>query len=163
MVYAVLYQRFLAFMLDYLLIAALVKGVDSWGILSIPPSLEVTATIVGFVIYQTIFTWSPWNASLGKKLMGIKVVSTIRPNITYFNAFVRSTGMLFSAITLFIGFAMMLFTKQSQTLHDLMGKTIVIQEKNVDDRLQKRSEAIQKKKDDERVEKLRSSMKRKQK
>ena len=84
-------------------------------------------TIVIF-IYWILFESSVWQASIGKKIMGLKVVSPNGSRPTINQAMARNILKLLSAMTLFIGFMMVGWTDKKQGLHDKVSKMFVIKE-----------------------------------
>jgi uncharacterized RDD family membrane protein YckC/Tfp pilus assembly major pilin PilA len=75
------------------------------------------------------FAWmhsSAWQATLGKRALGIKVVSLDGARITFARATGRYFGYLLSGLLLGIGYLMAAFTKRKQALHDKMSSTLVV-------------------------------------
>jgi uncharacterized RDD family membrane protein YckC len=80
------------------------------------------------------FTWlesSKLQATLGKKIMGLKVTDIAGQKITFSQANVRYWSKVLSALILFGGFWMMFFFKKKQTLHDWIAGTTVIKQVNL--------------------------------
>lgn len=78
-------------------------------------------------LYFAIMQSGPWQASLGKRALGIKVVDLQGGRIS----FGRATGRYFaylvtSTLTLGIGLLMAAFTKRRQALHDFVAGTLVV-------------------------------------
>lgn len=85
--------------------------------------------ILGIVIQWLWFTLaesSKWQASLGKKLLGLKVTDENGNRISFGRANGRYWGKALSFITFFIGFLMVAFTKKKQGLHDVIAGTLVV-------------------------------------
>ena len=80
------------------------------------------------ILYEAVFLSSPWQATPGKKLLGIKVVDQNGLQISFWRAFGRSSAKILSSILL-VGYIMAFFTKDKRALHDLMAGTIVIESK----------------------------------
>ncbi len=146
-------RRFAAYIIDAVLltiamyaIIILLLIVFGFGITGLMTMFESSATggapegpilfivIFGFYVlpflmqgtYHIIFTGSAWQASPGKRLLGIKVVDFDGQRITYG----RSTGRWFAAalsyLTFYIGFLMAAFTDRKLALHDLVASTRVV-------------------------------------
>lgn len=77
-------------------------------------------------LYFALMESSKYQATLGKKLMKIKVVDLNGERISFSKATGRFFGKLLSRLLLGLGFLMMLFTKKRQCLHDKMTATVVI-------------------------------------
>jgi len=80
------------------------------------------------ILYEAVFLSSPWQATPGKKLLGLKVVDLNGLSISFWRAFGRASAKILSSILL-IGYIMAFFTKDKRALHDLMAGTIVIEAK----------------------------------
>jgi uncharacterized RDD family membrane protein YckC/Tfp pilus assembly major pilin PilA len=75
------------------------------------------------------FAWmhsSAWQATLGKRALGIKVVSLDGTRIGFGRATGRYFGYLLSGLIIGIGYLMAAFTKRKQALHDMMSSTLVV-------------------------------------
>jgi uncharacterized RDD family membrane protein YckC/type II secretory pathway pseudopilin PulG len=90
--------------------------------------------VIGFYVlpilmqgaYHIVFTGSAWQATPGKRVLGIKVVDQDGRRITL----ARSTGRWFAAalsyLTFYIGFLMAAFTDRKLALHDMVASTRVV-------------------------------------
>ena len=65
-------------------------------------------------------------ATIGKKALGLKVVTTDGQPISFGQATGRYFGKILSTLILFIGYLMMLWDDKKQTLHDKMANTLVV-------------------------------------
>jgi len=109
------FQRFLAVVIDDVIFWAIGFGLHN-------ESFMVLA-----VLYETILV-SQWGGhTLGKKVMGIRVVSASGGQVDLLKAFIRSLGKVLSTIVFFLGFVWMLWDKNSQTWHDKLAETNVVQ------------------------------------
>jgi len=77
------------------------------------------------LIYQSAMESSKYQGTLGKMLVGIKVVTSEGEPISFANALGRNLGRILSSF-LFIGYFMVLFTDRKQALHDMMADTLVV-------------------------------------
>lgn len=84
---------------------------------------------IGFLIsicYATLTTGSSLQATLGKKMLGLRVIRSEGSRITYLRAFGRYWATILSGITLCIGYIIAAFTDQKKALHDMIADTRVI-------------------------------------
>jgi uncharacterized RDD family membrane protein YckC len=77
-------------------------------------------------LYFSLFESSGWQATLGKKALGLEVTDLAGRRISFGRATGRFFGKYISAIILFIGFIMAGFTEKKQALHDILAGTLVI-------------------------------------
>lgn len=91
--------------------------------------MMLTATGIGVLV---TFIYEPlcetyWDgATIGKKVVGIKVVNTHLEKITIWQGFGRYFGKILCVMTLYIGFIMVAFSSKKQGLHDKLAGTYVI-------------------------------------
>ncbi|NPC92363.1 RDD family protein [Bacillus sp. WMMC1349] len=97
------------------------------GALVIEGAVKVFPGFIIFFLYYTLMESSKWKATIGKKIMRIQVVDKVkRRRISFGTAVGRFFGKFSLSHMYYIGFIFAFFTKQQQTLHDLLVKTIVI-------------------------------------
>jgi uncharacterized RDD family membrane protein YckC len=92
---------------------------------------EVLGNIVGILItwlYFTISESSPWQATLGKKLLGLRVTDEAGNRIGFGRANGRYWSKILSALFLLIGFIMVAFTEKKQGMHDKIAGTLVFKD-----------------------------------
>jgi uncharacterized RDD family membrane protein YckC len=78
-------------------------------------------------IYGGVMMSSLWQATVGKKLLGLKVVDFNGSKPSSGQIWGRSLASLLSWFPLFgIGYLMVFFTARRQTLHDMMAGTLVV-------------------------------------
>lgn len=83
--------------------------------------------VVFWIIYETILV-SQWNGyTVGKKIMGIRVVSQNGGPVDWVKAFVRSISKVLSGMFLGMGYLWMLWDENSQTWHDKLAETYVVE------------------------------------
>lgn len=85
--------------------------------------------IIGFPL--VFFSWcecSSYQATPGKKAMGIKVVDLRGNRLTFGRALVRNLGQIVSGV-FGIGYLIALFTPRRQALHDYMASCVVVIDK----------------------------------
>lgn len=121
--YAGFGKRFLAYLIDWILI-----GVCQWiFILLFGYYAYYFGGFLVSALYFILFEGSGWHATLGKKALGIMVVDLNGNGITYGTAVIRYLGKILSSITLFIGYLMAAFTQNCQALHDKIANTYVVE------------------------------------
>jgi uncharacterized RDD family membrane protein YckC len=78
-----------------------------------------------FLLYNAGFEASPFQATPGKSLINLKVTDLKGQRISFWRAILRNILKPLSFILLMVGYIMILFSKKSQGLHDLISKTLV--------------------------------------
>lgn len=85
------------------------------------------------LIWMTIFTIlfallesSQWQATPGKKIVGIKVCNLEGERLDFAQSFLRNFNKIFSMIPLDLGFFLAGLTRKRQALHDIMAKCLVV-------------------------------------
>jgi uncharacterized RDD family membrane protein YckC len=69
---------------------------------------------------------SSWQATLGKKALGLVVTTVGGEPISFGRALGRNLAKLLSSLILMIGFLMAGFTAKKQALHDLLADCLVV-------------------------------------
>ena len=93
------------------------------------PTLVFVPTVVIEVAYFAGFWSSEWQATLGQKICGLRVVSaTDFGKISFGRALGRFFAMILSGLIFCIGFLMIAFTERKQGLHDMIAGTYVIKD-----------------------------------
>lgn len=124
MIYAKFWQRTGATIIDLILWVAF-----SFSIILLLPIDEEFLTLTGFFIswmYYALLDSSSWQGTIGKKVMGISVCDLEGSRISFLRATLRYFFHIFSALILYIGFLMVIFTKKKQALHDMMTSCVVV-------------------------------------
>ncbi|MEH6940291.1 RDD family protein [Bacillus sp. JJ722] len=143
-IYASFGRRLAAYVIDGLILSVIVSILGAVGVLSFfgvnfdasqlqDPTYSIAnnkgylyATFLIGMLYYTILQSSKWQATIGKKLLGMKVVTLEGERISFIRALIRHLVMFSISSIFYIGFIMALFTKKKQALHDLLAKTLVI-------------------------------------
>jgi uncharacterized RDD family membrane protein YckC len=81
--------------------------------------------LVGWLYYSLMHS-SSWQATLGKRALGIKLTSLSGERIGFGRATGRFFATFLSAIILGIGYLMAAFTARRQALHDMIAGTLVV-------------------------------------
>ena len=82
-----------------------------------------------WVVYSIVFEASPFQGTLGKILLKIKVSNIDGSRITIGKSIIRNIFKLVSGFIVFIGLIMVGITKNKQGLHDMVAKTVVLKNK----------------------------------
>jgi len=140
--YAGFVTRLAAFVVDRAILAIITLcsvGAIQWALgafrvnemLGIGPMSWQAATSLGVGVYvvasvtYNIGLWMLVGQTLGKLLMGVRVVRTDGQRLRIGNAIRRELGYLVSAI-LFLGYLWVLFDNRRQGFHDKLAGTIVV-------------------------------------
>ena len=133
--YAAFWRRVAALVLDFVLIygvyLALSFGVAArrgWS------PMNVLATMLSFYLPMFAMIWlywavlesSRWQATIGKKLLGIHVTDLKGNRLSFVRASGRQFAKGLSTMTFHLGFLMANFTARKQALHDLVAGTLVV-------------------------------------
>lgn len=77
-------------------------------------------------LYFASFESSRWQATPGKRMLGLVVTDLTGRRITFARASGRFFGKFISQLLLFVGYVMAGFTPRKQALHDLLASCLVI-------------------------------------
>ncbi|MBX6342036.1 MAG: RDD family protein [Thermomicrobiaceae bacterium] len=132
--YAGFWRRFFAVVVDSIIVsipANIVAGmfgaaviVGESGVQYRP--LESSLQAIFLIVYET-YLIANWNGqTLGKKLLGVRVVSADGQPISIERALARSAMKLVSGFALLLGYLWMLWDARSQTWHDKVARTYVV-------------------------------------
>lgn len=91
-------------------------------------SLSVFVSIIFYAIYE-IFMLKKNGQTIGKKLLGIKVIKTNGESLTWSTAIIREIGEIINAFTIGIGYLIIIFDDKKQGLHDKIADTYVVKVK----------------------------------
>lgn len=117
-------KRFLASLLDGIIVGVI--GTILGKILGGGSAGNAISAALGLAYY--IYFEGGKGATLGKKALGLKVISTSGGSpIGYGSAAVRYVGRIVSAIPFALGYLWMLWDKDKQTWHDKMASTYVVE------------------------------------
>lgn len=142
-VYAGFWRRFLALVIDYVLMMGVELALLSAVYLFTPDTIQAIQSDrvqalaeVGPVVsaiswaYYGIMESSPARGTLGKIALGLYVGDARGDPISFRRAAYRNWLKLFSWLTLGAGFVLAGVTPRKQGLHDLLGGTLVLRKKN---------------------------------
>lgn len=77
-------------------------------------------------LYYALLESSSWQATLGKRALGLAVTDLDGNPISFWRATGRHFAKIISGIIIWIGFIMAGFTEKKQALHDLMAGCLVV-------------------------------------
>ncbi|MGH7885905.1 MAG: RDD family protein [Thermodesulfobacteriota bacterium] len=135
---ATIKSRFLAFIIDLLLVVLISLGAFIFGLRQITLDYSYDIDELFFILVQIyfilvffastyfLFLLGYSGKTIGKMLLKIKVVKEDGSDIGYYISMKRWIGSILSAIPLFLGFLWIIFNDKKQSLHDKFAKTLVI-------------------------------------
>ncbi|HXJ16820.1 MAG TPA: RDD family protein [Candidatus Polarisedimenticolia bacterium] len=143
MVYAGFWLRAAAYLLDTIVLSfpvgVFILGplMERAGISPDNPWVLFTGTsrqVIAINLLGTMASWlywallesSRWQATLGKRMLGLEVTDLAGHRISFARATGRYFGKAVSALLLFVGFAMAGFTEKKQALHDMFASCLVL-------------------------------------
>lgn len=129
--YAGFWLRFLALSLDHLIITviSIPIGVIRYVVGSRNPFFAVVMVLlqIALMFGYFIFLTNKNQATIGKKLLGLRVVSEDGTSVSLGRIILRETiGRFVSMLILGIGYFMVAFTSKKQGLHDKIAGSVVI-------------------------------------
>jgi uncharacterized RDD family membrane protein YckC len=146
--YATFGQRFCAYLIDSILMMIVIiplflifgvllavvggegafeEGTEGGEAISVAISLILNVlSIIPMWLYSAILESSVWQATIGKKIFGIRVTDLSGNRISFGRATGRYFGKYLSSAVCSIGFIMAAFTEKKQGLHDTLASTLVI-------------------------------------
>ena len=138
--YGGFWKRVIAYLIDAFIIAFPVTMVFGTVIPEVLKTENIEVTSVTVTMPQVIMlvvSWvyfaglesSAWQATVGKKLLGMKVTDTSGERIDFIKATVRYLSKFLSSFIFMIGFIMVAFTARKQGLHDFIAGTTVINQR----------------------------------
>ena len=130
------FKRFCAYVIDIIILFVLVHIIDkSLDMVDMLPPLD--ARFLGYyalgVLYFAIQESSAYQATLGKRLLGLAVCNLEGERISLVRAIFRNVLRIINLMIFSIGYLLILFTPKEQGLHDLIAKTLVIDESEYED------------------------------
>lgn len=128
-------QRLLASAIDYFLITLfgiflvlIVSQGDKMLILKYGIGYAVASPLIKMV-YGCIAESGRQQATIGKKLMDIRVGDALGNRISFSTAFLRNMAKIISTLPLFMGYLYLFINKKQQCLHDVMAHTVVVKKR----------------------------------
>lgn len=132
-IYAGFWKRFFAYIIDAIIYTILFFIVVwfSFGIEQInSDKLEDIGLVYllfyfGWWLYFTLLEGSSWQATIGKKVLGIIVSDSNGQPLSLFHAGGRQLAGVISSFTFSIGYLIAAFSARKQALHDMIARTVV--------------------------------------
>ena len=138
--YAGFWKRFVAYIVDSIIVQSVmfVLQIGLAVLTSLPGFADSDAAIalvsvvfslgsmVLVLVYFAAFESGNWQATPGKKVLGIKVTDLEGNRITFGRALGRNVAKILSGLILGIGYIMAGFTERKQALHDMIAGCLVI-------------------------------------
>jgi uncharacterized RDD family membrane protein YckC len=96
-------------------------------VIGLPIIIQYPLNFLVGISYFTYFEGSPSGQTVGKRVLGIRVVdfNTGGP-IDYGRAAIRYVGSILSGIAIYIGYLWMLWDNEKQTWHDKFANAVVV-------------------------------------
>jgi uncharacterized RDD family membrane protein YckC len=82
--------------------------------------------LVGVWLYEALLTSSPWQGTVGKRILRLKVTDDQGNRISFARATGRFFGKILSGMVMDVGFIMVAFMERKRGLHDLICGTQVL-------------------------------------
>ena len=142
-VYAGFWLRLLAYLIDSFLLAIFVGfailrpmmmragiSADNPWVLFTGTSRQVFAINLAVTmaswLYWSLMESSVWQATVGKKMLGMRVTDLAGRRISLARASGRYFGKMLSTLTIGVGFVMAGLTEKKQALHDMVAGCLVV-------------------------------------
>jgi len=140
-VYAGFWVRVVAESLDSIIMGVIlvpveiILGIIVVGATGADENSPLLPTVRIFIDLFSLFAWwlycallesSPWQATLGKKALGIRVTDLSGNRISFGRASGRYFAKVLSGLICLVGLIMVAFTEKKQGLHDLVAGTLVL-------------------------------------
>jgi len=125
------------------LVLALGIKLDDQG--SAPGAADALIYLLYFIaapIYYAGMESSPWQATLGKRALGIKVTDLQGRRLSFGHALGRWFAAALSYLTLYIGFLMAAVTERKRALHDFIAGTEVVDQWAYTDQPERQKEGL---------------------
>lgn len=133
--YAGFWARFIASVLDNVILgflSGLLGFLYFWFVarnsLELLANAQDVVALISFIIWIIYFPFmeSQGGATIGKKMLGIKVIGFDGQSISFLRSLGRNLGKILSGLILGIGYIMAGFTERKQALHDIISKSLVV-------------------------------------
>lgn len=144
--YAGFWLRFVAYIIDAIILGIVGVGAffplfranihaftsqNPWEVYTSPSrplfAIRLLALMLSWIYYASMES-SSWQATLGKKILGLKVTDLAGNRISFARASGRFFGKILSGMILGIGFLMAGFTQRKQALHDILAGCLVLRQ-----------------------------------
>jgi uncharacterized RDD family membrane protein YckC len=91
-------------------------------------SIQFLKIFFGFIptIYFTLIMYFTNGQTIGKRILGIRIVSLYHHRISFWHCLERSLGYIASTLEIGLGFLQVFWNPNRMTLHDRIAETIVV-------------------------------------
>ena len=138
--YGGFWKRVVAYLIDAFIIAFPVTMIfgtvipqtmmtENIQVTSVAVSMPQVIMLVASWVYFAGLESSAWQATVGKKMLGMQVTDTSGKRIDFIKATIRYLSKFLSSFFLMIGFIMVAFTEKKQVLHDFIAGTVVVNQR----------------------------------
>ena len=135
--YASFGARVLAVIIDFIILNVVLSMLNAVFLAMMLNDLNTTTMLLGVagpmllggaltMLYSVWLESSVWQATIGKKLLRLKVVDLRGERIRFWRSFSRNAAKSCSALILGVGYLMPLWTQKRQALHDRMVGCVVV-------------------------------------
>ncbi len=132
-VYGGFWLRFVAYVIDSVILNIVVFIISFVVGLGMGPTggetAQVVASVIGIGLAWLYFAFqesSEAGATLGKRALGLRVLTGDGQRISFGRATGRFFAKFLSAVILLIGYIMAAFTERKRALHDMIADTVVV-------------------------------------
>ena len=130
-------QRLMASVIDYFLLMICYVAIVLLAYIFVDQKMFRIGTALFFlflvpvarIVYSSIAEASVKQATIGKRIMDIKVTDLNGSRLTLGNSIGRNLGKIISNATLGIGYLLCFLNKKQQCLHDIMAETLVTKQR----------------------------------
>lgn len=137
--YAHIGRRFVASLVDGIMLSAMISGISAViGFIAMPKTKAMMEVMIIFLnvlqfalglFYFSYMESSKNSATFGKMLLGIKVTDLDGNRISFGRGAMRYLAKIPSSMILLIGFIMAAFTDKRQALHDKLAGCLVVRKR----------------------------------
>ena len=139
LVYAGFWIRFVAAIIDGLILSPLIIVLLILDYISTTSTddgvkIAIALFVLGYTVFLLVANWlyfalqeaGSHQATIGKRLLGVRVTDTQGNRIRFGRATGRFFGKILSQCILYVGFMMAGWTPRKQALHDMLADTLVV-------------------------------------
>lgn len=127
-IFSTIIALIIGFPLAFMLGASMADSATSKEIETMGESVGTLMSWIVSWLYFTLFETSKWQATPGKKMLGLRVTNLNGEKIGFGKANGRYWSKIISTLTLLIGYIMAAFTDKKQALHDMIAGTLVVKD-----------------------------------
>ncbi len=120
---ASIFKRYIALVIDMFLLGMLEELVSA---LTGSRKTGLIVEAISAILYYGALEGAAGNASIGKRVLGLRVCDTDGNDLDFTKAAIRGAGHILSTFIFGIGYVIALFNDKKQTLHDILAGTMVV-------------------------------------